>query len=305
MRSGGPGTGIWLMDGSIYFFRGYFGIPPSLVDQKGYPTNGVLGFAQALLRLLHVHPARGCAVTFDESLGSGFRHGLYAAYKANRALPDADIRRQFRYCKQLCDLLGIPCWASRQFEADDLLATLASRSKLSTTIYSKDKDLHQLVSKKTSIQDARQDNDQEAPWDLTRVQHHYGFIPALLPDYQALVGDVSDNVPGVPGIGAKTARRLIARYGTLEQVLGSVPDWQEDGLGLPPTGRVAQGLAEYGERALRMRELVRLVTSVPLPTGATRRAGMDSKGLSRWLIRTGLERRLRPTIARSPVEFGI
>ena len=120
-----------------------------------------------------------------------------------------------------------------------------------------------------------------------------------MPDYQALLGDASDNVPGVPGIGAKTAGRLIAQYGTLEQVLRSTSSWSNDKLGLPPAGRVAQGLAEYGERALEMRELLRLVHSVPLPAGATRRVRLDQPALTRWLARSGLERRLGRTIERT------
>ena len=287
-----PPAKIWLMDGSIYFFRGYFGIPPSLVDRQDYPVNGVLGFAQALLWVLRQHPTGGGAVTFDESLGTGFRHRLYGDYKANRARPDADVRRQFRYCKTLCEALGIACWASAEYEADDLLATLASRSKLPTIIYSKDKDLHQLISKKISICDARSDD----AWDLAAAQQNYGFAVRLLPDYQALVGDASDNVPGVPGIGPKTARRLIAQYGSLEQVLRSVSSWSQDKMGLPETGRVALGLADYGERALAMRELLRLVRSVALPTGATRRRRINQQALTRWLARSALERRLSRTI---------
>jgi len=287
---------LWLMDGSIYFFRGYFGIPESVVDSRGRSVNGVLGFAQALLSISGGYCAAGsalgieggCAVAFDESLGTGFRHRLYAPYKANRALPDAQIRRQFRECRALCQCLGIPCWASSEFEADDLLATLSCRSRLPTMIYSKDKDLHQLISEKTSVRDVQSGTY----WDSRAARKHYGFSPALLPDYQALVGDASDNVPGVPGVGAKTATRLVTRYGSLEQVLRSVPSWVSHGIRLPPSGRVATGLAEYGERAIQMRELLRLKTSVPLPVGATRRADIDSYSLSRWLKRTGLNRRL-------------
>lgn len=293
----GPGT-TWLMDGSIYFFRGYFGIPADLVDRRGHSVNGVLGFAQALVRILRDHPARGGAVTFDESLGSGFRHALFPAYKANRAPPDDDVKRQFRACRALCETLGVPGWASRQFEADDLLATLAARSRSPTIIYSKDKDLHQLINKKVHIQDTPSGDR----WNLTRVQEQYGFAASLLPDYQALMGDVSDNVPGIPGVGAKTAGRLVARYGGLERVLGSVALWDQHRIGLPSTGRVANALEQFGERALLMRELVRLVSSAPLPRNATKRTQIDTGGLTRWLTRTGLEQRLRSAIERALAE---
>ena len=293
------------MDGSIYFFRGYFGIPETLVDPSGRSVNGVLGFAQALLAISGSYYRNGslaggeggCAVAFDESLGTGFRHRLYAPYKANRALPDAEIRRQFRDCQALCRCLGIPCWASAEHEADDFLATLSARSRLPTTIYSKDKDLHQLINRKTSVRDIQPGGH----WNLSTALEHYGFSLALLPDYQALVGDVSDNVPGVPGVGPKTAARLVARYGSLEQVLASVPGWASDGFGLPPSGRVATGLVDFGQRALQMRELLRLKTSVPLPAGATRRGNIDLSGLARWLKRTGLDRRLIRALEASGV----
>lgn len=252
---------LHLLDGTFLFFRGLHSQGDEVVDSLGRPTGGVAGFASAVLSLLTAARAQHALVLFDESLGSGFRHELFVDYKATRPLPDDNIRRQLEACQQLCTTLGVSAQASTRFEADDLIASAAARWSGEVRIASRDKDLKQLLSDRVVMFDP-----------VTRVTHSgksfaadFGFASALFPDYQALVGDSSDNVPGVPGIGDKTARLLVARYGALESVLASPPRWQEDGVKLPPTGRVFQGLGEFGERALQMRELLRLSTQAPEP----------------------------------------
>jgi len=284
----------WLLDGSIYFFRGYFGVPDTLVDDAGEPCGGIHGFASALVAALVRHPQCPGAVAFDESLGTCFRNELYPAYKANRAPPDDNIIYQFDQCARLCELLGVARYASTRFEADDILATLASRSRKECIIYSKDKDLRQLVTEKCTLRDLLSDSG----FDASGFWHEYGFKPALFPDYQALVGDTSDNVPGVPGLGPKTASTLVQRYGGLEAIMKSVDRWSADKVGVPSTGKLAASLTEHAEQALEMREVLRLAKNVPLPAAAMRRKKHNSEALTAFLNAKKL-RRVATTIERN------
>ena len=289
----------WLLDGSIYFFRGYFGMPETLVDDAGEPCGGIHGFASALVTALVRHPKSPGAVAFDESLGSCFPNELFSAYKANRAPPDDNIIYQFDQCARLCELLGVASYGSTRFEADDILATLASRCRNRCIIYSKDKDLRQLVSVKCTLRDLLSD----AGFDAAEFCDEYGFEPALFPDYQALVGDSSDNVPGVPGFGPKTAGKLVASYGGLEAIFKSVERWSDDKVGVPSRGKLADSLGAHAEQALEMREVLRLAKNVPLPTAAMRRKKCDRDALSDFLAAKKL-RRVAATIERSPQVVG-
>ena len=276
----------WLLDGSIYFFRGYFGMPEALVDDTGQFIGGIHGFAGALAQVLLRHAAAPGAVAFDESLGSCFRNTLYPDYKANRAPPDDNIIYQFQQCYRLCELLGVACYADQRFEADDLLATLAQRTRSESIIYSKDKDLRQLVNSKCSLRDVLT----EGGYSLERFREEYRFEPALFPDYQALVGDTSDNVPGVAGFGPKTAQKLIARYGPLEQVAAALPHWTTDKVGVPSVGRLADNLQAGYDQALAMRIVLRLARRAPLPPRATRRRAPQLPQLAQFLQAKRLRR---------------
>ncbi len=255
---------LTLIDGSFLFFRGLHSMEDSIRAPGGEPVNGAFGFAAALLSELSAAPASHALVAFDESLGSGYRHALYPDYKANRPLPDDNIRFQLNACKAFCDALLIPAMASSDFEADDIIASAVALAEGDVRIVSRDKDLKQLLSDRVHM------------WDpVSRREHsrasfssEFGFPPERFPDYQALVGDSGDNVPGVPGVGAKTAGTLMARYQRLEDVIASVPRWQDDGIKLPPAGKVAASLAEFALRALAMRELLKLRQDVPV-------AGLD------------------------------
>ena len=289
----------WLLDGSIYFFRGYFGLPESLVDDQGEPCGGVHGFASALSSALLQHPDQPGAVAFDESLGQCFRNELYPAYKANRAPPDDNIIYQFQQCARLCELLGVASYASQRFEADDILATLASRCRNKCIIYSKDKDLRQLVTSKCTLRDLLSDTC----FDAAGFLEEYRFEAALFPDYQALVGDVSDNVPGVPGFGPKNAGRLVSSYGGLEAICASVDRWSDDKVGVPSQGKLARNLATHTEQAMEMREVLRLAKSVPLPRAAMRRKKPQPAALKAFLDANRL-RRVSALIERNREVFG-
>jgi len=139
----------------------------------------------------------------------------------------------------------------------------------------------------------------DAGFDATGFCDEYGFEPALFPDYQALVGDSSDNVPGVPGFGPKTAGKLVAEYGGLEAVFKSVHRWSPDEVGVPSQGKLAANLAEHMEQALEMREVLRLAKNVPLPVNAMRRKKCDHDRLNEFLAGKKL-RRVAAIIERTP-----
>src|SRR5208283_172398 len=176
--------------------------------------------------LEEVRPER-IGIAFDQSLGSetSFRTGIYPAYKANRESAPADLARQFGLCREFCRCMGLAEYASAEYEADDIIGTLAARSRaagLRNVLVTRDKDLSQLI------------RDGDVYWDYTgnvRYQYHdigprFGAIPELIADFLALTGDTVDNIPGVPGIGKKTAAELFAIFGSLDELyanLGRVP----------------------------------------------------------------------------------
>jgi 5'-3' exonuclease len=264
---------LYLVDSSVYIFRSYFALEPRWFCRDGMPTEAVYGFAAFLIRLLSAERPGYIVAAFDESLETGFRHRLYPAYKANRALPDEALAFQLRACRQVAEVLGIATCASSEYEADDLLASLArrGRDRHRIEILSRDKDLAQLL-----IGDARlQDYGYGTPLDRAGFIKTRGMAPEWVPDYLALVGDSSDNIPGVPGVGAKTATALLAALGPLDQ-------WLDDpGAAASVAVRGARGLPakldQYREQiqlALKLTRLVDDAAQIPEP-GRTRRRPPD------------------------------
>ncbi len=246
---------VCLLDASIYIFRAWFGYPDSIVDRRGRPVNAVLGYWRQLLAGLQAERPMLMLAAFDESLFSGFRHQLYPAYKANRALPDDDLAYQLALCRTLTEALGVTCRSSRVFEADDILYTAALVARAEghcVDVVSRDKDLAQIVAP----------GDRWRDWagnpgrDHEQLTAHWGVQPARIPDVLALAGDAVDNIPGVPQVGLKTAVTLIRHFGDLHTLLA-----QSDQVGhLPIRGaaRVQQQLQDHAEDALLFHALVRL-----------------------------------------------
>ncbi len=217
---------VYLIDGSGYIFRAFFAIR-SLRSKSGVPTNAVFGFANMLIKLLKEHKPKYLAIAFDRKEPT-FRHQLYADYKANRPLPPEDLIPQFALIHRLVEAFNIKLLSVAGFEADDLLGTLAHRAKLlgrEVVIVTGDKDLMQLVDDHTFLLDelraAR--NGAEKFIDAHAVNEELGVKPHQVVDLLALAGDSSDNVPGVAGIGKKTAADLLNEYGSLEQILNLAP----------------------------------------------------------------------------------
>ena len=249
---------LHLVDGTLFFFRAYFGVPDLFFDARGRSVNGVRGYLQFLLGHISEHQVRFAAVAFDESLTTCFRNEIYPEYKANRPPADEDIRFQLGLCRRLTRELGILTLADRRYEADDILATLTARARRPVLLLSRDKDLQQLLRPGVEISAGSGD----APMDAAEFSRRRGFAPALFPDYQALAGDAVDNVPGVPGVGAKTATRLVSGLGSLESIYAQPERWSE--LGIKVGGRMEESLLGHRQQARLFRRILRLHRRVPL-----------------------------------------
>jgi ribonuclease HI len=207
---------LYILDGSSYIYRAYYGIR-DLATAGGMPTNAVYGFTRMLLGLLQENNPDYLAVVFDRPREETFRREIYPEYKANRdAMPEA-LAPQIPYIKQVLQALNIPALEAPGFEADDVIATLARRHAaegIQVTVVTGDKDLMQIVGDGICLLDTMKDK-RSGPQE---VLDRFGVPPELVPDVLGLAGDASDNIPGVPGIGEKTAAELVRRFGSLEDV---------------------------------------------------------------------------------------
>jgi len=247
-----------LMDGHALFHRSFHAYPDEMSTKTGEPINAVYGFTRMLLDVLRIIKPDYWAMTFDRPTPT-FRHKDYAPYKAHRpSLPDS-MRAQFPRVREIVTAFNIPIYELDGFEADDLLGTLscqATERRVRTVIATGDLDTLQLINDWVRVTFARSPRRGEFDYfDEAAVQQKYGFEPARLVDYKALVGDTSDNIPGVPGIGQKTASKLIEQYGTLEDILAHVDE-------LAP--RVKAALTEHAEQARHSKFLATIVTDVPV-----------------------------------------
>src|SRR5690606_25688066 len=204
-----PTPALYLVDASLYVFRAWHSMPADgFHDAEGWPTNAVHGFTRFLLDLLERERPRHIAIAFDEALDSCFRNALYPAYKANRDPAPAELKRQFAYCKALCAALGLPVLAHREYEADDLIGSAVHAARAHghrAVIISADKDLSQLL----TGEDEQWDFARGQRWGAAGVKARHGVHAHQVADYLALCGDAVDNIPGVPGVGSKTAAVLL------------------------------------------------------------------------------------------------
>ena len=283
---------VYLIDASIYIFRAWFGIPDHFFDDHQRPVNAVFGYLAVLLRFLaHARPEKVVAA-FDESLFTGFRHQLYPGYKASRALPDEALAYQLQMCKTLTEWLGIGTVASPTYEADDLIATIARKRRLlgeKVVVLSTDKDLAQIVGPGDWLWDFHGDR-----WlDQQTLQEHWGFPVSRIADYLALVGDAVDDIPGVPGVGAKTGRQLLAHYNGLDELYANLD--QMGDLSLRGARRLKQRLLEHEQEARLFYKLTLLRDTAKCRWGdKTVKLGFpDKRQLYAWWRASGLTRALR------------
>ncbi len=259
---------LYLVDGSGYIFRAFHALPP-MTRPDGTPVNAVLGFTNMLIKLLADTGAEGIAVIFDTARTS-FRNEIYPAYKANRPDPPEELIPQFDLIREATRAFNVPCVELANYEADDLIATyarLAREQGLEVTIISSDKDMMQLIGEGVAMLDPMK-NRSIGP---DEVVERFGVGPEKVIEVQALAGDSTDNVPGVPGIGVKTAAQLIGEYGDLETLLARAGEIKQ------PKRR--ENLMEFAEQARVSRELVTLKDDVPIevPLDELRLAEPDPK----------------------------
>lgn len=258
----GADAPLYLIDASIYVFRAWHTMPADeFSDAEGWPSNAVQGFARLLLDVLERERPRHAVVAFDEALDSCFRNGIYPAYKANRDPAPEELRRQFAHCKALCATLGLSVLGHTDYEADDLIGTALTHARARGrrgVILSADKDLSQLL----HIGDEQWDYARNQRWGAHGVRDRHGVEAHQIADYLALCGDAIDNIPGVPGIGPKTAAVLLAHFGDLDSLLGRVEEVPF--LRLRGAAQAAAKLREHREKALLFRRLTTIACDAPL-----------------------------------------
>ncbi|MEM9256141.1 MAG: 5'-3' exonuclease H3TH domain-containing protein [Pseudomonadota bacterium] len=253
---------VWLIDGSIYIFRAWFAMPDHWYTKSGRPVQAVYGYTRFLLDLLDsVGTEIYAAVAFDQSLGTNFRNDIYPDYKVSRELPDEDLAFQLEACRSVTEMMGFKCFAGPRFEADDYLASLAKLARdkgFAVTVVTRDKDLGQLV---LGEADEWWDFASGQRLDRNALFEKFGVWPEQMADYLALVGDPVDDVPGVPGVGPKTASTLLRAFGDLSGLHTSLPEVA--GLSLRGAAGLAAKLENHWPQVSLSRRLTGLEQNVP------------------------------------------
>lgn len=271
---------VYLVDASIYLFRAWHSMPDAFLNAQGQPTNAVYGFTGFLCSLVEQARPEHVGVAFDVSLTTSYRNEIYPAYKANRDPAPEELKRQFAWARSMAEAMGFKCYGDERFEADDLIGTLASYWRErghSIHIVSGDKDLTQLL------------DDGDTWWDFARntrlgpegVFEKFGVRPTQIADYLALTGDAVDNIPGVPGVGPKTASALLSHFGTLDAVFQRIEEIQH--LSFRGARTLAPKLAEHRSAAELARKLTGIECAVPsaLAEPDLQRRALDEARLNR------------------------
>ena len=247
-----PKETLYLIDGSSYIYRAYFAIR-HLTSPTGHPTNAIYGFIQMLLKLLKDCNPQHVAVVFDAGRTT-FRTEMYPEYKANRAAMPDDLRVQMEPIREVVRAFNIPTLELQGYEADDIIGALAGRFAEhggKVVVVTGDKDLMQIVTEHVTLLDTMKGKES----GIADVIERFGVPPELVIDILGLAGDSSDNIPGVPGIGEKTATKLILEFGSLDNLLARADEVK---------GKVGEKLREFREQALLSRRLATIELNVPL-----------------------------------------
>jgi len=252
---------LLLLDGHSLAYRAFFALPvENFSTTTGQPTNAVYGFTAMLINVLRDEKPTHVAVAFDLAAPT-FRHAEYAEYKATRSQTPADFRGQVSLIREVLDALTIPVVTAEGYEADDVLATLATQAAtqgMHTLVVTGDRDAYQLVSDDITVLMNRRGISDMTRFTPAAVQDKYGLSPAQYPDFAALRGDPSDNLPSVPGLGEKTATKLIQQFGSFAGLVDGVEQVK---------GKVGDSLRAHLADVIRNRRLTELARDVPLPIG--------------------------------------
>lgn len=255
---------IFLIDASVYVFRAYASALSWMTDHDGEPVHAVFGFARFVSDLIERLRPRYLAVAFDQRTNASYRSRLYPPYKANRERAPENLRLQLEHCRELCRRLGAATFVSSEYEADDIIGTLSCltrREGVRSAFITRDKDLAQLV------------RDGDLFWDYGArtqmgyhdIERHYGVRPESFADYLALTGDESDNIPGVPGVGHRTAAALMKAFGSIDALYGDLDRVRQ--LKLRGAQTLGERLKEHREAVLLSRSLTRITCDMDLGVG--------------------------------------
>jgi 5'-3' exonuclease len=253
---------VFLIDGSSYIFRAFFAIPP-LTNSAGLPTNAIFGFTNILLKLLKQYKPEYIAVALDAGRKT-FRNEMLAAYKGNRPEAPVDLIPQFPYFRKVLDALNLPLLELPGYEADDIIATLCERlcgQGCELVVVSSDKDLMQLVTNGVKLLDSAKDL-----WiGKDEVRKKFGVAPEQVIEVMGLMGDAVDNIPGVKGIGEKTAIALIQQFQTLENLFAHLDEMEQ--MQLRGAARIRQILEAGKDKAVLSRDLAMVKRDVAVDVG--------------------------------------
>ncbi len=271
---------VYLVDASIYIFRAWFSIADEFSNSRSEPTNAVYGFTGFLCSLLEQTRAQHMGVAFDESLAHSYRNEIYPQYKANRDPAPEELKRQFKWAREVAESMGLSCFSDQRYEADDLIGTLATHWRdrgHPVCIISSDKDLTQLIDKNDTW------------WDFTRnrklnrvkIKDKFGVFPEQIADFLALTGDSVDNIPGVPGVGPKSAAALLSHFDTLDTLWARLDEVQH--LSVRGAKALHEKLKKNRSAAELARRLTGIETEVPsaLENTGVARGELDEARLNR------------------------
>ena len=251
---------VHLFDGHVYIFRAYHSLPP-MEASDGTPCNAAYGFANTLIRYAAEEDPSHAGVCFDAAMTS-FRNEVEPEYKAQRGETPDDLEPQFELCHEISVALGFATYEVDNYEADDLLGTIShevisrqGRARIVTT----DKDLCQLVREDERV--TVYDLAKERTYDADGVREKFGVSPSQIPDYLGLVGDAIDNLPGVPGVGAKSAAAVLKIFDSIEEIPDEFERWSD--VEVRGARRLAERIAEHRARALKTKDLATVLRKVP------------------------------------------
>jgi DNA polymerase-1 len=247
-------SSILVVDTYSLFFRSFHALP-AMCTSQGEPTNAVYGVSVLLLKLLRERQPRGLAFALDAPART-FRHESYGAYKASRPRMPSDLALQLGRLDELLEASGAPVFCVPGFEADDVIATLCAQLTETAIVVSGDRDLLQLAAEGTEILFIGARGKQPQLYTAETVSERFGVPPDRLPSFTALVGDTSDNLPGVPGIGPGTASKLLRQYSSVSELLANL-----ERVG---TARTREALRAHATQMQEVERLARLHTEVPL-----------------------------------------
>lgn len=257
-----PTRTLYLLDSSMYVFRAWHSMPNQFFDTDGAPVNAVHGFTRFLIEFIERTRPTHAVAAFDISLTSSFRNSIYPAYKANREPAPPELKRQFEYCREIAAALGFCVLADVAYEADDLIGSAQAALRahgFRSVIVSADKDFGQLL----DGEDEQWDYARNLRWRADGVRTKLGVHARQVIDFLALTGDAIDNIPGVPGIGPRTAAVLLEHFGTLDELLARLDEVSY--LRIRGAPMIGAKLRAHAEQARLSRQLAAIALDAPVP----------------------------------------